>query len=365
MPTIFVSDAIAEERLLLGARPVSGGHASERWKALSALYQTSFTRCGFKLRHLVRPEIYQTEWARHAVGVDTGDWHLAVKPIEHLRPFHGIPNVFVCDWTFPTVSASRLGGFPFFDQVHLLGLADAVLCCTELTANTLRGAGLDRVVSLPPYVPSVRHVRTASSSGQTRFLCVVETGQLDLVIEGFSQAASRRDDLHMTFYQRGNDPPSETRRRLADVASLRNVSLVLQGNPVDLEGLLATADFFVRPTWFEGLNLAVIKAMQAGVPVLATAGGSSLAPEATVPIAAQTEVLDWTNEPIGRYMALSIDRPTVDSLCDAILAAADCSEEEKSRMAEAGRQAAEREFGLPAFQAGLTRLEALLPRYTR
>ena len=91
MPRVFVSDAVDAERLAFGAgRPPAGG----AWKTLSSLYQASLAAYGHTVQPLIRPEIYQSEAARHMIGVAAGDWHLAVKPTEHLRPFHGMANVF-------------------------------------------------------------------------------------------------------------------------------------------------------------------------------------------------------------------------------------------------------------------------------
>jgi hypothetical protein len=150
MPTVFVSDAVLDERLAFGVAPKAASPTLRRWKSLSALYQASLVACGYRVENIQRPEIYQTDIARQVRGVSDGDWHLAIKPIEHIRPFHGIPNVFVCDGPVSELSSRRLPGSPFTDRAGLLARADVVACCSPLTAQSLRNAGIARVVNLPP-----------------------------------------------------------------------------------------------------------------------------------------------------------------------------------------------------------------------
>ena len=125
----------------------------ERWKRLAALYYSSFVACGLKTQDIVRPEIYQTPIARTVLGVAGGDWHLAVKPQEHLRPFHGIPNAFVYDGSDPDNANEPPGVSAFAGQMTPLRQADAILCTTELSACALRAQGLKNAFFLPPHVP--------------------------------------------------------------------------------------------------------------------------------------------------------------------------------------------------------------------
>ena len=268
MPTVFVSDATLQERLVIG--PVrSEAHAPWGWKALSALYHASLAACGYRIAPIVRPEIYQTEIARSVLGVEPGDWHLAVKPIEHLRPFHGIPNVFVCDWPFPELSAAPLGGSPFFDQVRLLRMAHAVLCCTELTTYTLRRAGVARAITLPPSIPApVAESAAPSPPGlRRRFLNVVEAGhlsrQLGPMIEGFAEAARQQDGLSLVICVLGAEAPllADLRQRVAG----EPVSILGEGGD-GASGLYAAADFFLCADAAPGLCLPLARAMQAGRP---------------------------------------------------------------------------------------------------
>jgi glycosyltransferase involved in cell wall biosynthesis len=372
MPTLFVSDAVHQERLVFDPPPPPHGQGRRRWKALSALYQASFAACGYRIEPVVRPEIYQTEVARQARGVAAGDWHLAVKPLEHLRPFHGIPNVFVCDWPFPELSAAPRGGSPFFDQRRLLDVADAVLCCTAFTASTLRNAGVTRVITLPPYIPPPGHADAAPphSPALCRFLCVLDNDHLvrglGPVIEGFARAATQHHGLRLRLCLQGGDEQAlaALRQRVAEVvtapALAETISVV--DSVVDPGG--ARADFFLCADAAPGLPLPLVDAMLAGLPLVTTmAGGigSVLPPEAAVTIVTQHQAFAGDDEPIGRFLALTCNAPTADTVQDAILVAASLNETARTRMAAAGREIAERHFGLAAFRQGLQRLGAFLP----
>ena len=219
MTKLFVSDAILEERLVV--TPPNSTVELWGWKKLSALYQESFAACGLQITPVMRPEIYHTEIARRALGAEPGDWHLAVKPLEHLRPFHSLPNVFVCNWPFPELSKAPRGESPFYDQARLLRVADAVLCCTEFTTQTLQQAGVTRALTLPPVIPPThKHGKVITQPGPKRFLSVIEHGHLDRqlvsLVEGFG-AAARHTDLRLSICLQGGDAdsPSDLERRIA------------------------------------------------------------------------------------------------------------------------------------------------------
>ncbi len=359
MPRVFVSDAVGAERLAVGPQPKQ---LARGWKALSALYQASLAACGIETVQLLRPEIYQTDQARAVLGVAAGDWHLAVKPIEHLRPFHGIPNVFVCDWAFPELSGSALGDSPFFDQVRLLRQADAVLCCTDFTTRTLHAAGVERAFTMPPRIAA--HPGRADRHGQpSRLLCVVELDQLARqlgpAIEGVAQAAARHGGLHLTVCLQGGGEPDmdAVRQRLDPGAAVSVVS------DAALPGLLDAADIVLSCHAAAGLFLPLVDAALAGVPLVTTMGagtGSYLPPDAAVPIATEPDLLDGVGEPIGRFMPLTSNPPTAAAVRDAILMAVALDGATRARMVQTARAAAERHFGLTAFQTGLARLAGLL-----
>jgi glycosyltransferase involved in cell wall biosynthesis len=375
MPKIFVSDAILQERLTIGPAQSDQGYAPYGWKALSTLYQASLAACGHRIAPVIRPEIYQTDIARRVLGVEPGDWHLAVKPIEHLRPFHGIPNVFVCDWPFQELSRAPLGDSPFFHQARLLQMADAVLCCTDFTTETLRRAGVERAITLPPYIPPLpaEYAAPSRSGARRRFLSVIDAGhlarQLGPTIAGFANAVRQQDGLTLIICVQGADAQllADLRQRVVEVmttAEADETVSILSAGADGAAWLYGAADLFLCADAAPGLCLPLVKAMQAGLPLVTTmtAGiGRLLPPEAAVPIATEPGIPDGEGEPIARFLSLTTHPPTAVTISDAVLAAAALDDNARFRMATIGRDIAERRFGLAAFKSGLSQLSALVP----
>jgi glycosyltransferase involved in cell wall biosynthesis len=63
------------------------------------------------------------------------------------------------------------------------------------------------------------------------------------------------------------------RRRLADLGLAKRV--LLPGSIVDVPGLLAAVDVFVLPSLSEGMSNALLEAMAAGRPIVATEAGGN------------------------------------------------------------------------------------------
>ena len=372
MPKVFVSDAILQERLTIGSSQLDQDQAPWGWKALSALYQASLVACGYQITPIVRPEIYQTDIARRVLGVEPSDWHLAIKPIEHLRPFHSIPNVFVCDWPFPELSGTALGDSPFFDQARLLRMADAVLCCTDFTTDTLRRAGVERAITLPPYIPPPEAVAPSRPGAGCRFLSVVDTShlsrQLGPAIAGFAEAARRQDGLRLVICVQGADAQilASLRQRVAeimDTVEADETISILGAGPDGAAGLYASGDFFLCTDAAPGLCLPLVRAMQAGLPIVTTMTAGTarfVPPEAAVPVETERGTLEREDEPIARFLSLTTSPPTAATVCNAVLAAAALDDGDRFRMAATCREIVERRFGLAAFRSGLSQLSAFV-----
>ncbi len=351
--TVFFSDAVGQERLIFNSQPVSPA-TRQNWKTLSALYQSGLRACGLDVQTVVRPEIYQTAAAREVLGVRTSDWHLAIKPIKHLRPFHGMPNVFLCNWPYAELSASVLGGVPFYDQLRLLRMADVIICSTDFTAGILRDAGLKNVVALPPYVASDRDDGDAVRPiGMQRVLVDTETLRLSRclgpVLEGFKKALGRREDLELM---------------VDATAAVRREAKQMLGNKLVLaEHGLAAADFLLCAVAPCGLPLEMVRAMLSRVPLIAPTEGvfAALAPPgAAVPLMTEPAAVSTEEELIAAHMRLTWHQPTAEGVCDAILMAASLDTDARNRMAATCREMAKRLFSADAFRSGLNHLMARL-----
>jgi hypothetical protein len=377
MPTVLMSDAIGAERLGPDTVPLATTAARRHWYDLARLYAASLAACGLHVEHVLRPEIYQTATARRIRNIAGDSWHLAVKPIEHNRPFHGIPNVFVCDWPFPEVSATAHGGSPFHNHVRLLGQAEVVACCTEFTAGCLRRAGVGRVIVLPPHIPHPLAGGTAHSpagnAGRDRRVFVTEVdldrlpGQISPIVTGFTMARAHCRDICLIVRVRGSEPADALELRRSVLRALRlperedAVSFEFDDQAeVGSDGLLNRAAFFLWGSAADGLPLALIRAMLAEVPLVTTlhSGTESILPAgSSVAIATTSAAAEDSDTAIARFMHLTCQPPAAEAVRDAILAALDLDDASLTAMTSTCRAVAEERFGLAAFQAGLARLE--------
>ncbi len=129
------------------------------------------------------------------------------------------------------------------------------------------------------------------------------------------------------------------------IAETANGVLELAGNRDDVPELLAVSDAFVLSTTSEGLPLAVLEAMAAGLPVVASAVGG--VPELVADGETGFLVPSRDEEALGEALGKLIADPDL-----------------RRRMGSAGRARAEAEFDLPAFQqAHLDLYERLLVEY--
>jgi glycosyltransferase involved in cell wall biosynthesis len=125
---------------------------------------------------------------------------------------------------------------------------------------------------VPMPVSSSNDVRLELGIGSsTRVLLALGTlthrkGHVDLI-----RACARlspNTDWHLLIAGRADDAAEETARTIAECGLTRSVSLL--GVRSDTGDLLAACDVFVMPSRWEGLPLAVLEAMHAGRPIVAT-----------------------------------------------------------------------------------------------
>jgi glycosyltransferase involved in cell wall biosynthesis len=400
MPKVFLSNLVDNERMPFQQKGDAWGKAHYSWKIIARLYETGFRSAGFDIRKIERPEIYQADIARSVLGVSEGDIHVAVKPIEHLRPFHHLKNLFVCGWEFPEFSDSDLGGSPFLNQLSILRKADAVICWTDYTAANLRALGLTKVHTLPPpitahepdnreavmampslalgtYKRPVREVavplgeRLAAAKGKKVFLSILNPHdrrkQLPRMLAGFLKARERTDDILLVIKL----IVDSTTTTLADINDFLPLLYGFHGasehvlfcseylDEAAMADLMSTASFYLSCSSVEGLNLPVIEAMLGGIPVVTTfnsAMGTYLNSDLAVEIPTRPDVMGAHGNALSDYMKFTHFPPNVDGIADAILHAADIGASRYEELSRRGREAAAARFGTEAFADDLGRL---------
>lgn len=142
------------------------------------------------------------------------------------------------------------------------------------------------------------------------------------------RALARLDDVPHRALVAGDGPDREALE--AEIAEL-GVAVELPGERRDVPELLAGADAFVLSSRSEGLPISILEAMSAGLPVVASAVGG--VPELVVD--GETGLLVPPGDPEALADALG------RLLGDAEL---------RRRLGAAGRERAEREFGLERFR---------------
>jgi glycosyltransferase involved in cell wall biosynthesis len=155
--------------------------------------------------------------------------------------------------------------------------ADAVVVQTDDIASWMR----KRFRALVHVVPNpVRVALSRSPRRKAERPLLIAVGRLaaqkgfDILIEAFARITAKHPDWHLAIY--GEGPDRAELEQLRDALSLKeNVSL--QGLTKNVETVFAEASLFALPSRFEGYPNALLEALAAGLPVIATAapGGAS------------------------------------------------------------------------------------------
>ena len=167
-----------------------------------------------------------------------------------------------------------------------LGNCTAVVAVSESSAETYGAAGI-----APEKLHVIRNgilpggslqdrasVRRALgvTAGGTLLLSVARLAPQKghaVLLRAFSQLAAGRPELRLALVGTG-EGRMETEALAAELGLFGRVDFL--GHREDVPDLLRAADLFVLPSLFEGLPLALLEAMAAGVPAVATRIGGTL-----------------------------------------------------------------------------------------
>jgi glycosyltransferase involved in cell wall biosynthesis len=168
----------------------------------------------------------------------------------------------------PVHRLARRWTYPFADAV--VAQTDTVAAWMQkrlrvpvhIVPNPVRVSGPNspRVTSDPPLLIAVG--RLTAQKG------------FDILIEAFARVAAKHPDWRLVIY--GEGPDRTKLETLRDALSLQG-KVSLPGLTRNVETAFAEASLFVLPSRFEGYSNALLEALAAGLPVIATAapGGAS------------------------------------------------------------------------------------------
>ncbi|RFC63638.1 glycosyltransferase family 1 protein [Fulvimarina endophytica] len=372
--TIFLSEAVGQERLPFGLNDGSESNARTHWKLLAEAYRRSFIAAGHTVTPVLRPEIYQSEIARRTLAIGPDDWHLCVKPVTHFRPFHGLTNVLVYDEPDPAFldavdPGSRTGALQ--DPFHLLRQADLVLCPTSHATRRLRAAGIERTATLPPMlsaptVPVLDFGEAANGSERPVIFATASDREgmvrnLAPVIEGFVQARRHRSEIHLVVNvisgrtRSQADLRNEATQRIG-FDCLDSAITFLSADPSgEARGdWLAGCDYFLWTGPSGGLPIPLCEAMLAAIPAMTITTGDLtevLGETSTLAITIDGEAaVSSETSSKDAYSGVPGSFPTAHSIRKAILAAASTSPDDRRMMGETSRSVLAERYGLDAFR---------------
>jgi glycosyltransferase involved in cell wall biosynthesis len=401
MPRFLLSSAIDLEKLeIQNYDRISFGRAHYSWKIIARLYTAGLQHAGFQVKHVVRPEIYNTEIARKVAGVNADDIHICVKPVEHIRPFCNIKNVFISGWEFPELLDRSLEFNPLYNQKNILAKAESIWCWSSYTANNLIKNGLHQAVALPPPVllqttnstihsldsvpacsldtkidPNKIPVKPLSdflknSTAPIVFLSILnpfdKRKQIVRLIECFISAWEKNkeivlviklviDNVHTTL---GNIQEI-LQKHYSYEGVCKNVVFISQNlSEPEMVSLYKSARFYLTAASTEGLNLPLIEAMSFGIVPVSPRHSAMIdyiEPCNALIIEHEVEYTGPGFHGYGDQLKTTHFPPVNASLITSILQAAKITETDYKKLSKNASQSVFKKYSLDAFSASLKR----------
>lgn len=391
---VFISNAIDEEKLpFISAEEMKFGRAHYSWKIIADLYRQGFEAAGLETQRVVRPEIYQTQIAQNIFGLRHDDVHIAVKPIEHIRPFYGIKNIFIGGWEFPEFSQIPYENNPLFNQIAILKHADQVWCWSDFTTNNLRAHGIHTAITMPPPViipksadeksisdlntlalnttrdPSISDVKTLGAvlyeyKDSVIFFSIFNPydyrKQAPLMLKAFKLALNKNPNM-ILIIKLVIDNIDVTLGTIQKILKIQYGiedqcdRIIFIGDTLSdnqMIRLMQSVNYYLCTSSTEGLNLPLIEAMSQGVvPVssISTAMADYISEENSIVLESERAITNGMYHFLHSHLTTTHFPPILSSLVDALISASLLSNEDYHSLSERAKNDVNAKYSVSAF----------------
>lgn len=264
-----------------------------RFDQLVSLYREGFSNAGATVRVTDAPMIYHSSEARRVIGVNEKSIHIAVRPLQAVRPMYGVRNYLVCDEVNSGTDAvlRRTAATP----LDALRQFQGILCTTERVQEQLTALGAKNTrVFPPPFSETALSCRARTDVDLARRIALSPVSSRRSAAVDFADLRSRTEHLIFCSFA-----PAQTVQHVARevlrfqrftgqscaliVAPAtecllprhwRRIVMPVFTTPpdlpeLDLVSLLHGCDFYVQARVVHSLDLQAFQAACAGmVPVL-------------------------------------------------------------------------------------------------
>ncbi len=392
---VFISSAIDEEKLpnFKAENQLMYGQAHYSWKIVANLYKLGFEAAGIDVIPLARPEIYQDTIAHKVFGIRETDIHMAVKPIEHLRSFYGMKNIFISGWEFPEFSEMAYDDNPFNNHIAVLKHADEIWCWSDFTRNNLHAYGLTQAITMPPPVlkdifdkeeeidnipilslnttrrPEMDDVIPLRSflnkfQDSTKLITILnpydKRKQIKIMINAFLKALEINSNI-VLIVKLVIDNIATTlgyiQTILSDHYDIKGVEdrivfLGLSLTDTQMKLLLRSSEYYICTSSTEGLNLPLIEAMAEGlIPIStnATAMADYINETNAIVLKYSKKATDGAYHALHHFLPTTHFPPELESVTESILRAASLSNQERSSLRHNAKKTVEKKYSKQAF----------------